>query len=87
MSQQAGALARIRARLGPPCSGRSRQESRCAGQVYEPARYMSVAEAVAQLLEVEAAEGGGAYGPGTLAVGVARLGSPDQRVRRAPGLV
>jgi len=48
---------------------------------------MSVAEAVAQLLEVEAAEGGGAYGPGTLAVGVARLGSPDQRVRRARGHV
>ena len=49
-------------------------------QVYEPARYMTVAQAVAQLLEVEEAERGGAYGPDTLAVGVARLGSPNQQV-------
>ena len=42
---------------------------------------MSVAQAIAQLLEVEEAERGSAYGPGTLAVGVARLGSPDQQVR------
>ena len=48
--------------------------------MYEPARYMTVAQAVAQLLEVEEAEQGGAYGPDTLAVGVARLGSPDQQV-------
>ena len=60
---------------------------RALWQVYEPPRYMTVAEAVAQLLEVEAAEGGGAYGPDTLAVGVARLGSPDQlvcRIRSCP---
>ena len=55
---------------------------RALWQVYEPPRYMTVAEAVAQLLEVEEAEGGGAYGPDTLAVGVARLGSPDQLVCR-----
>ncbi|KAK9835180.1 hypothetical protein WJX81_004039 [Elliptochloris bilobata] len=53
-------------------------------KVYEPARYMTVAQAVSQLLEVEEAEGGGAYGPDTLAVGVARLGSPDQQVVAAP---
>ena len=50
-------------------------------QVYEPARYMSVAQAVAQLLEVEEAERCGAYGPDSLAVGVARLGAPNQQVR------
>lgn len=55
---------------------------RALWQVYELPRYMTVAEAVAQLLEVEAAEGGGAYGPDTLAVGVARLGSPNQLVCR-----
>lgn len=41
---------------------------------------MSVNTALQQLLEVEAARGGGAYGPDTLAVGVSRLGAPDQQM-------
>ena len=49
-------------------------------KVYEPPRFMSVATAAQQLLEVEAKRGGGAYGPDTLAVGLARLGSDSQRI-------
>ncbi len=48
--------------------------------VYEPPRYMTVAVAVRQLLEVEEARRGGAYGPDTTAVALARLGAPDQRI-------
>lgn len=49
-------------------------------QVYEPPRFMSVGTALQQLLEVEEARGGGAYGPDTLCVGVARIGSDSQRI-------
>lgn len=45
---------------------------------------MSVATAVAQLLEVEERRGEGAYGPETLAVGVARVGSESQRIVAGP---
>ena len=56
-------------------------EALCRGKkVYEPPRYMTVNTAVAQLLEVEEARGEGAYGPETLAVGVSRLGAPDQQI-------
>ncbi len=41
---------------------------------------MSVGTALSQLLEVEEARGGGAYGPDTLCVGVARIGSDSQRI-------
>jgi diphthine synthase len=41
---------------------------------------MTVNTAVQQLLEVEAARRGGAYGPDTLAVGMSRLGAPDQQI-------
>lgn len=43
-------------------------------------RYMTVNTAVQQLLEVEQARGEGAFGPDTLAVGMSRLGSPDQQI-------
>ena len=49
-------------------------------QVYEPPRFMSVGTALSQLLEVEEVRGGGAYGPDTLCVGVARIGSDSQRI-------
>lgn len=49
-------------------------------RVYEPPRFMSVATAAQQLLEVEAARGEGAYGADTLCVGLARLGSDSQRI-------
>ncbi|KAJ2790265.1 diphthine synthase [Coemansia helicoidea] len=50
-------------------------------QIFEPPRYMSVSLAAQQLLEVEAARGGGACAEDTLAVGVARVGSADQLIR------
>jgi len=43
-------------------------------------RYMSINTALQQLLEVEEARQGGAYGPDTLAVGLSRLGAPDQQI-------
>ncbi|KAI9756443.1 MAG: diphthine synthase [Chaenotheca gracillima] len=50
--------------------------------VYEPPRFMTVAQCAAQMLETEemkAEEGvGGVYGPESLAVGVARVGARDQ---------
>ncbi|KAI7835729.1 hypothetical protein COHA_010383 [Chlorella ohadii] len=49
-------------------------------KVYEPPRFMSVGTALSQLLEVEEVRGGGAYGPDTLCVGVARIGSDSQRI-------
>ncbi|GBF93120.1 diphthine methyl ester synthase-like [Raphidocelis subcapitata] len=60
-------------------------EALCRGKtIYEPPRYMSIQTAVEQLLEVEQSRGDGAYGPDTLAVGVARLGAPDQRMVAGP---
>lgn len=41
---------------------------------------MSIDTALQQLLEVEATRNGGAYGPETTAVGMSRLGSPDQQI-------
>lgn len=53
-------------------------------KVYEPPRFMSIATAVEQLREVEAARQGGAYDDTTLCVGVARLGSETQKIVAAP---
>ena len=49
-------------------------------KVYEPPRFMSVATACQQLLEVEESRGQGAYAPDSLCVGLARLGSDSQRI-------
>ena len=49
-------------------------------KVYEPPRFMTVATALEQLLEVEAARGEGAYSEDTMCVGVARLGADSQRI-------
>jgi hypothetical protein len=43
-------------------------------------RYMSINTALQQLLEIESSRQGGAYGPDTLAVGMSRLGAPDQQI-------
>lgn len=51
--------------------------------IYEPPRYMSVATAAEQLLEIEELRGEGAYGPETPCVGISRLGSPTQAFRAA----
>ena len=48
--------------------------------VYEPPRFMTVNQAVEQLLEVEGRRGEGAYGEETMCVGVARVGSRGQRI-------
>lgn len=46
--------------------------------VYDPPRFMTVAQCASQMLEVEEARAGAVCGKETLAVGVARLGSEDQ---------
>ncbi|XP_074268325.1 putative diphthine methyl ester synthase isoform X1 [Silene latifolia] len=54
-------------------------ESLCRGKkVYEPPRFMSIATAIEQLLEVEQTLGESAYNEDTTCVGFARLGSEDQ---------
>ncbi|RKP06486.1 diphthine synthase [Thamnocephalis sphaerospora] len=50
-------------------------------KVYEPPRYMTVNQAVEQLLEVEENRQEKAYTADTIAVGVARLGSDTQLMR------
>lgn len=49
--------------------------------IYEPPRYMSIATAAQQLLEIEEKRQEHAYGPNTPCVGVSRLGSPTQAFR------
>ena len=48
--------------------------------VYEPPRFMSVAQCASQMLEVEEERKEGICGRQNLAVGVARLGSEDQQI-------
>ncbi|KAL8668743.1 MAG: hypothetical protein Q9168_006639 [Polycauliona sp. 1 TL-2023] len=48
--------------------------------IFEPPRFMTARQCAAQMLEIEEDRGEGAYGPESLAVGVARLGSDDQRM-------
>ena len=45
---------------------------------------MTVNTAIEQLLEIEELRGEGAYGPGTMCVGVARLGSEEQQIIAGP---
>jgi diphthine synthase len=52
--------------------------------VYEPPRFMSVGTAVEQLLEIEDKRREGAYDENTTCVGVARIGSEDQRIVAGP---
>ncbi|KAJ3213519.1 diphthine synthase [Dinochytrium kinnereticum] len=47
-------------------------------KIYEPPRFMTVNQAVEQLLEVEEARGDKICTPDTIAVGLARVGAPDQ---------
>ncbi|KAI9203294.1 tetrapyrrole methylase [Polychytrium aggregatum] len=49
-------------------------------KIYEPPRYMTVNQAVEQLLEVEERRGENVYGPNTIAVGMARVGANDQKI-------
>ncbi|KAJ1504473.1 diphthine synthase [Coelomomyces lativittatus] len=49
--------------------------------IYEPPRFMTVNEAIAQLLEVECSRKENAYSPDSIAIGVARLGASDQVIK------
>ena len=49
-------------------------------KIYEPPRYMTVAQCASQMLESEEERGEGVYGPDSLAVGAARIGSEDQQL-------
>ncbi|KAI9725582.1 MAG: diphthine synthase [Chrysothrix sp. TS-e1954] len=49
-------------------------------KIYEPPRYMTVAQCAAQMLETEVTRQEGAYGADSLAVGIARLGAADQTI-------
>lgn len=49
-------------------------------KIYEPPRYMTVAQCAAQMLETEETRAEGVYGPDSLAVGVARIGAVDQGI-------
>ncbi|KAL8988168.1 MAG: hypothetical protein Q9177_002713, partial [Variospora cf. flavescens] len=49
-------------------------------KIFEPPRFMTAGQCAAQMLEIEADRGEGAYDPGSLAVAVARLGAPDQQM-------
>ena len=53
-------------------------------KIFEPPRFMSVTQAVEQLLEVEADRKTGAISPDTICCGVARVGAPDQQIVFAP---
>ncbi|KAJ8650675.1 hypothetical protein MRB53_003698 [Persea americana] len=56
-------------------------ESLCRGRkCYEPPKYMTINIAIEQLLEVEQTRGQSAYSAETICVGIARLGSVDQKV-------
>jgi len=46
--------------------------------IYEPPRYMDIATAASQLLEIEETRGEKAYTPDTPCVAISRLGSPTQ---------
>lgn len=49
-------------------------------KVYEPPRYMTVAQCAAQMLETEESRGEAVYGPDSLAIGVARIGAVNQKM-------
>lgn len=49
-------------------------------KIYEPPRFMTVAQCAEQMLESEEIRGESVYGPDSLAVGVARIGAEDQKM-------
>lgn len=53
-------------------------------KVYEPPRFMSIATAIEQLLEIEDKRKERAYSGETMCVGVARIGSDSQQIVAAP---
>lgn len=51
-----------------------------ARKIYQPPRYMTVAQCASQMLEAEELRGDGVCGPQSLAVGIARVGAMDQKM-------
>lgn len=49
-------------------------------RIYEPPRYMTVAQCASQMLEIEEERKEGIYNPDSLAVGAARVGADDQKL-------
>ena len=49
--------------------------------VYQPPRYMTVNQAVEQLLEIEEHRQQNAYGPDTFCVGLSRVGADSQQMQ------
>ncbi|KAK2735035.1 diphthine synthase [Onygenales sp. PD_40] len=49
-------------------------------KVYEPPRYMTVAQCASQMLEIEEERKEGVYSPSSLAIGAARVGAADQQL-------
>ena len=49
-------------------------------KIYEPPRYMTVAQCARQMLETEEFRNDGVCGPQSLAIGVARIGAVDQKL-------
>lgn len=49
-------------------------------KIYEPPRYMTVAQCASQMLEIEEIRQEGVYHPDSLAIGVARIGSSQQKM-------
>lgn len=49
-------------------------------KIYEPPRFMTVAQCASQMLEIEEDKGKGICGPQNLAIGVARVGARNQRM-------
>lgn len=49
-------------------------------KIFEPPKFMTVAQCASQMLETEETRGEGVCGPQSLAVGVARIGAGDQKM-------
>ncbi|EEP82327.1 diphthine synthase [Uncinocarpus reesii 1704] len=49
-------------------------------KIYEPPRYMTVAQCASQMLEIEEQRKEAVYGPDSLAIGAARVGAEDQKL-------
>lgn len=49
-------------------------------KIFEPPRYMTVAQCASQMLETEEERKEGVYGPDSLAIGTARVGSSNQKL-------
>ena len=49
-------------------------------KIFEPPRYMTIAECARQMLETEEERQERVYGPQSLAIGAARVGGPDQKL-------